>query len=294
MKRFRMLWLALLAGLPILATAADVPARLQVCGDEDEWPPYTFYQRQNGERSTVVTGYNIDLLNLLLGRSGRSAEYRLLPWKRCLSEAAGGHYDLVLDGVKVSEREKLFRFPSSHYSTHVGYLYNRDRPVPSLPTAAHLRQYRACGQFGYAYDLNDNQPLPALNTEAKSYPAVIRMLEQGNCDLVPINLELVQGYRLIGLYDAFSSGRIAVMPAPSWAHSEVSFYFMVSRAPDYSDALQTLLSKTIAEAARDGSSARLGLQYLPKIELPKIELPKSDSPKNDQAKSDPAKNRSKP
>lgn len=264
MNGFRMLVLVLLAVVPALASTTDIPTRLRVCGDDDEWPPYTFYQRQNGDRSGIITGYNIDLLNLLLAKSGRSAEYRLLPWKRCLSEAAAGNFDLVLDGVKVTARQKLFLFPTSHYSTHVVYLYNRNRPIPALATPADLRHYKACGQFGYAYELDDNQPMPLLNTEAKSYPALIRMLEQGSCEVVPINFELVQGYRLIGLYDAFGSGHIVAMPAPDWAQREVNFYYLVSRGHDYGEALQNLLSNAIDEAKRDGSSARLRSQYLPK------------------------------
>lgn len=254
--------LLLLLYVTASAGAAEIPATVQVCGDESEWPPYTFYARQDGKKTSVVAGYNIDLLNLLLAKSGRQANYVLLPWKRCLAEATSGAYDIVLDGVKAPERLKTFLFPPSHYATSTAYLYNRDRPLPALTSPAVLSTVKACGQAGYIYNLPSNTPIPLVDTTAKSFDAVIKMLEQGRCDLVFADLEIVRGYRLIGLYDAFRSGKLAAIPAPVWGRSYTDFYLMVSPATPYHQELLQLLNTGLGHARASGDMQNLLARYL--------------------------------
>ena len=55
------------------AAHADVPHTLRVCGDVDEFPPYTFFLRDGNIKTNTAAGYNIDYLNTLLSASGRRA-----------------------------------------------------------------------------------------------------------------------------------------------------------------------------------------------------------------------------
>lgn len=243
-------------------TATTIPRTLRVCGDDSEWPPYTFYQRLNGSKTAVVSGYNIDLLNHVLAASGRRADYSLLPWKRCLAEAGNGQFDLVMDGVKAPERLQAFLFPPAAYLTSTVYLYNKQHPLRDLNGPTDLQRIQACGQAGYIYTLPDGTQVPHLDVSAKSFDAVIRMLEQGRCELVFADMEILHGYKLIGVYDVFASGQIAAMPAPEWGRHYTEFYLMVSPALPYSTELLQLLSTGITEAQFSGTSARLLARYI--------------------------------
>ncbi|HYX33892.1 MAG TPA: hypothetical protein VE954_12320 [Oligoflexus sp.] len=118
---------------------AEVPKVLRVCGDSDEWPPFTYFERSLGKKTNVVAGYNADFLSTLLAGSGRTAVVTLLPWKRCLDRAVRGDFDIVLDGAKTAVREKDFVFPESHYHLTPVVLYRKNWASPTWldPTPGH-------------------------------------------------------------------------------------------------------------------------------------------------------------
>lgn len=218
------LWklLALALSSPLFA-GTEIPQLVPVCGDDSEWPPYTFYARHNGQKTTP-TGFNVDLLNAILAPTGRRADVQLLPWKRCLNETEHGRFAIALDGVKAPERTQVFLFPPSHYTTNTTYLYNKAKPLPALNSLDDLVQLTACGQIGYIYELPNHTRIP-ISASARSFAAVMKMLERGRCEVVFADLKIVHGYRLIGHYDAFASGNIAAMTAPSWGAPLHRFFY---------------------------------------------------------------------
>ncbi len=263
-----MVAVALLLALFLPARASDIPQQLRVCGDANEWPPYSYFKRIGSKASAQVTGFNVDLVNTILDQSGRKANYQLLPWKRCLSEAAAGSFDVVLDGMPTPERSQQFHFSSVVYQTDTIYFYRRDAIAPQLKSIADLQRYRVCGQHGYAYLLADGQPMPNISTDVKSYSSLIKALELGQCDIVPLNRQIAEGYRDIGLYNAFANDRLATQAAPAGANARVNFHLMVSRQPAYSEALNRLLDDGIRKAIASGEAVRILARHQSQPALP--------------------------
>jgi polar amino acid transport system substrate-binding protein len=98
---------------------------VQICGDVAEWPPFFYFKRVDGEATTEVVGFTVDVLDEILGKHGVAFEIKMLPWKRCLFEVERGEkYQVALDATYSEERGQKYHFSESHYATVPYYFYS--------------------------------------------------------------------------------------------------------------------------------------------------------------------------
>ncbi|WP_214279219.1 hypothetical protein, partial [Escherichia coli] len=73
---------------------------LAVCADRAGMPPFGYSSAAPGSGAEVATGVTVDLLKLIAADQQWTLKVDLLPWARCLLDAQGGRYSLVLNVVR--------------------------------------------------------------------------------------------------------------------------------------------------------------------------------------------------
>ena len=258
----RVIWVCMLNVLCVFQAAhAELPHEISACGDQNEFPPFTYLAREGGRITDRLTGYSVDYLRTLMAASGREAKITLLPWARCLALAAKGEIDIALDGVRTPTRERDFVFPSPYASMRFGYIYAKSRPAPKVNVPTDLLGLSLCGQTGYTYEMFGLPPAMTIN-HANSYNAAVRMLFAGRCDLLFTNREVSSLYDELGYENLLGSGKIEFAPLP-WAQA-IKFYLLVGRASPRRDELLEFLNREIERMDRSGETRKLTRQYLAK------------------------------
>ncbi len=254
-------WLAVILALLACMSSvrAEVPKVLRVCGDINEFPPFTYAVRDAARQLTTVAGYNVDYLERILQASGRRATYSLLPWKRCIALAANGHFDLVLDVVKAAERERYFMFPPVLYTLTPIAIFSSARPVPELNDPKDLNAWKVCAPLGWDFTLA-GITTPESSSHPTSLEAALAMLRIGRCDALLFEREVVDGFRQRDGSNPISEREFTFKPL-RW-RSKSEFYVVVSRALPYRDELLTLLDRGIAEQKKSGAAQRLLRKHL--------------------------------
>ena len=252
------LFVCCLLAIGVLATAAPaqaaLPPTLRICGDVNEFPPFSYHLRVNGRKTPAVAGFDVDVLEQIVGGEGRSLQIELLPWARCLLLAKRGQYDIALDGIRTPEREQDFIHASSHYTLTPVFLYLKEQARPVLPTQNDLVRYRICSQADYNYapfGIPDNM----LTNRARTIDDAAAMAKLGRCNLILSELEVISGHAKLGGIDLMNSPEFESM-RPDWL-KPIYFHYMVSRAVPYRKELTETLDKGIARLRKSGELERL-------------------------------------
>lgn len=259
---FALLLLPCQAAAPISARPdSAIPAILRICGDDSDWWPYTY--SMSGPSKQHATGYSVEYLLQLLRRAGHDGEVTLLPWKRCVAMGLNGEYDIVLDVARSPERQQQFLFPRPHYAITPVYLYNAQRGKPELHTPEDFARFQICQQAGYAYDsVIPKTALLKVNADAQSLEAAFKMLENGRCDVLLNNSEIIDSYLASGRLPALANGTIQMermaLPEPL----AVELHAGVSSAVPYRHELVKLIDQGIAELQGSDTVRALQQRYL--------------------------------
>ncbi|HTI16079.1 MAG TPA: transporter substrate-binding domain-containing protein [Trinickia sp.] len=245
---------------------AGLPPVIAVCDDAAEWPPYTYYDRTNGETTHALTGFSVEYLQRVLANKGLRFSLELLPWKRCMAEVQEGHYAMILNASNNEERARTFLVSRPYYTLTLVYFYDAQRPRPTVKSATDLRALQLCGVRGYNYAPFALQP-DMIDTDAKDLPQALHKLKHGGCDVVPDRLEIVLGYQLLGVINLQQAG-IRYAPVPGLPRSP--FSMLVSRNVPYAAELLAVLNDGIAEIESRRGASDLAAKYgLPQEGLPK-------------------------
>jgi polar amino acid transport system substrate-binding protein len=208
MKRLRLPVAAgtLLAGLltaPQAALALDAPhppLTIAICDDENEWPPYSYYQRIDGVKTSHLVGFAVDVVHYIFSRHDVNYTIDLIPWSRCMAVASlGKEYGMVLNLSYNAERKRRFLLSRPYYATTSYYYYSR-RNYPkglAIHALADLKKYRVCGIQGYNYE-GYGMASGEVDQGARSFPALISKVKLGRCSLFVEKNEIMNGYAVIG------------------------------------------------------------------------------------------------
>lgn len=240
------------------ALPAEVPRQLTACGDANEFPPYTYFERAGGQPTAAVAGLNVDYLGLLLAASQRSVKVELLPWKRCLLLGALGKYDMVLDVSGQPQRQRDFHIAQSHYAIRPIMMFSEQMPPPPEDTPEALAQYSLCKVLGWDYPPYDLPPDGGSVMTPATLDGALRMLRIGRCQLMFHNRELVLGLRQVGKGDLLEGLAYRYI---SWLPS-YELHIAVSRKLPYARPLVELLNRGRVEMERSGEMQRLQRKYL--------------------------------
>ena len=246
-----LLWPAAHSALPARQTA---PLTVAICDDENEWPPYSYFQRADGKKTETLAGYAVAVIGEIFARQGVSFKIDMIPWPRCVAVSTmGKQYAMVLNLSHNTEREKIFLFSRPYYATTAYYYYSKRNHPKGLPikSASDIRKFRVCGVQGYNYDGYGMKP-GEVDQGAKNFPALISKVQLGRCVLFLEKDEVMTAYAAIGK-DYLSDPDIGRAPIPDMKPS--LFYFGVSKNFERAEELRALIDESLLQMEGNG---RLG------------------------------------
>lgn len=247
--------------------AAGAESRLrgwtvQVCDDANEWPPYTYVERQSGRKTGRVLGYSVDLLERLLRPLGMNYRIELLPWARCLQEVRRGQdYQLLLNATRNPERERDFLISSPTYSTRTYYFWSKRVHPQGLQVRgqADLKRYRLGGVHGYTYSQLDQIDMASLQ-RAPNYASLVRMLHLDRIDVIVVGEEVFHGLAGLPGYELAQDPDLG--RAPLAVGRPNAFHMMVSRQHPLGPALHAALERQLAALQRSGELQQMLARHL--------------------------------
>ncbi|MBH9579300.1 substrate-binding periplasmic protein [Inhella proteolytica] len=258
-RRLLSLFLTLLACGPAQAQTAAAPVRL--CDDVNEWPPYTYFRRVDGQRSGELTGYTVELLRLIGQRRGLELRIEMLPWKRCVEAVRHGEILGFLNAIVTPERKVDFLISDLLYETRLLALWSRQQHPNGLRvnSQADLATLRIGGVHGYSYSQLSEAEQARLQ-RAPHYESLVQMLHRGRVDVALVNEGVMLGHAALGspaFAASASLGQVALQDRqPS------RFHLMFTRAKPEGARLQALVNEELAALQRSGELAKLRAQFL--------------------------------
>ncbi len=253
------LWLALcLCATHGGATAAVAPSTLSVaiCDDENEWPPYSYYERVDGKKTAHVVGFAVDVIHDIFNRNGVDYSIDLIPWSRCLAVSSlGRDYAMVFNLSYNSERAKTFLLSRPYYATTSYYYYSRRQHPRGLAinSLADLKKYRVCGVQGYNYNGYGLSP-GEVDQGARSFTALISKMQLGRCALFLEKDEVMTGYAAIGK-NYLADPDIGKAPIPGMKPD--LFYFGVSKRYAHAEEIHAMIDAALLKMESSGKLAEL-------------------------------------
>ncbi len=258
--------LALLIPLERLeaAEAQEIPAQLTACGDEEGFPPYSYFERfgdSSNPQSGRVIGYNVDFLQELLAPLGFTVEFTLLPWPRCLALVENGDIDMAMDVSRTSDREEGLQFPRPHYNTTAILIQAAPAsPERAISTPAELERRRVCMIHGWTIAALGMSANARLAATPPNPAAAADMLRAGRCDVLPYTREALQGNTLLDPAFPLAAEDLTYAVTPWEVRSEK--YFAVGRLLPYGERLVELLDQGIARLLQSGTTEVLLRRHL--------------------------------
>ncbi|VXB54738.1 Amino acid ABC transporter substrate-binding protein, PAAT family [Pseudomonas sp. 8BK] len=246
-----------LLGQPCLAAPP-----VQIClGDSNEWPPYTYWQRTDGEVDrNRLTGAASTLVLEILQRLQLPYEVHYMPWARVQQELADfaekGRCELTWDASYNAERAAYAHYSARLYETRLGLFYSAQRfaevPLPAL--LQNLQPYRVCGVIGYNY-----QPF-GLGEPIKRFPSIqqnLDMLQRQRCDFFPSEIEPLYGGLALGIYQGHEQLRHVPLVATK------AFFLLVSKGSPRGESLVRQFDRQLEQLQASGEAQQIFQRFTP-------------------------------
>lgn len=235
---------------------------MQIClGDSNEWPPYTYWQRVDGEVDrNRLTGSASTLVLTALEHLGLQYEVHYMPWARVQQELADfaekGRCELTWDASYNAERAAYAHYCAPLYETRLGLFYSAERfadvPLPAL--LQNLQAFRVCGVIGYNY-----QPY-GVGEAIKRFPGIqqnLDMLQRQRCDFFPSEVEPLYGGLALGIYQGHEQLRHLPLTASK------AFFLLVSKGSPRGDQLITQFDQQLRQLQASGEAQQIFQRFTP-------------------------------
>lgn len=240
---------------------------VQVCDGSEEFPPYIYYERQQGKviKDNIV-GITVDLLKEISVLTGLEHEISLIPWDKCVYNSANFNrtqtFEVVTNAVFTYDRYKSFLYPAYIYQSTSGFLYSSNTfpEEITINKLSDLNQYELCGLPGYEYTkLYDAGMKMYINRDAKTRSGIISKLTYGRCDFMILSdINTIKGGETIGQYKLTKDLKTLVIDSIPTA----PFYLLVSKQSPRANELSTKYSQAINELHRNGKITEITNRYL--------------------------------
>lgn len=237
-------------------------ASIAICEDDNEWPPYSYFKRQDGQKTDKIVGFAVDVVDEIFARHHIHYTISLIPWARCLAELKNGtSYQMALNPSYSEERAKTYLLTRAYYSTSNYYFYSLKNNPAGLPIGgmADLKRYTVCGIHGYNYATYGFRA-GEMDQGARDFRSLIGKLHAGRCTLFLEKYEVMAGYSVIGspYLDDPNLGRTAV---PGMAPTP--FHLGISRGFAKAEALKGLLDQEVTHMEASGRLQALWKKAVP-------------------------------
>lgn len=154
MMRLLYLLTALLCVIVLSPTAHSTDEqssfKLRFCVEETEYPPFNYFIRQNGIKTSTLSGYDIDLLELAFKPIGIDYEVLALPWSRCLKNVQNGSIDAAMSASLNKQRAADYIPSVAYYYLTPSYFYLK----ADLGEQFHINDINQLAEFGTVCGIN--------------------------------------------------------------------------------------------------------------------------------------------
>jgi ABC-type amino acid transport substrate-binding protein len=251
-----MYWIArasLLFGSALLTIAAQASEgrAISVCADPDP-PPWTYWKRDaSGQKGSEFIGSSVDTLRAAFAAIGKSVEFHgEYPWARCLAMVETGQIDFAMDAYFDTERARRFAY-SSHYITLTPQVFFRANKPLQIERVLDLKKYVGCGMIGASYV--HYALAPEELDLGVGYDGLIKKLKAQRCDYFVEELEVITGYKFIGV-DYLADPELRHAPVPG-AKAPAKHLLAAKNSP--AADLIPKLNEAIAGLIKSGEAARI-------------------------------------
>jgi len=242
---------------------------INICDGQMEWPPYTYYQRVNGQPDKLkLTGAVVELLDEVFNLIEMEYTITMLPWKRCTVEVMNfdktKKYELFINGSFSMERTKEYYLSTPIYETRQGVFYSKKKypDGPPISKTSDINNFKICGVHGYNleylytdYGLRKDKK---IDSGAKSLYAAMRKIKSGYCDILVNSIEPVYGGTIIGKYTIPPD--ISSIPMPGV--EPTTFHIFISKRSPRAYELLTKINQAILILQHNGVSKEIFKKYL--------------------------------
>ena len=251
----------LLVAAPYLSAHSLSGKTIQICEDDAQWPPYSFYKIQNTQPSKEIIGYAIDVIHAIFTKQNISYAVTFLPWKRCLEELKhGDSFQMALNASFSQYRQKTYLLSKPYYSTQKHYYYS-ERKYPDelvIENIQQLKQYQLGGIRGHSFE-SYGISNALITQRTKGYVELINMLNAGRFDIFLGEHEIISGQANINPQISLEKPLVFVALNNLKRND---FYMLISRGPSYAVKLKALLDKGIGELHDSGQSEQFLKKYI--------------------------------
>ena len=244
--------------LPALSSERSLDS-VSICDDDDEWPPYTFYERKNGHKTDRLTGYSVELVGEIFRDEDVAFQISLQPWKRCYENVKQGKVNMFLSGTVTDKRNQDFYISKPAYTTH-GYYFYSTKFYPQglkIKSLEDLKSYRIGGRLGCNYTpYGIDETL--LRVSTFSFQSLVQCLNINRCDLFLEKIELLTGHAFVNS-NVFSDQALGYAPIPGAAPE--TFHIMFTKSTK-GLRLKSIIDAGIGRMEEDGRLKGLHDKYI--------------------------------
>jgi polar amino acid transport system substrate-binding protein len=222
---------------------AAAPLRL-ACND---FPPHKI----ETPGADGLLGFDVDIINEALRRTGWTAKISFLPWKRALEFAIRGDIDGLCSCSRTPEREATLVFSDELGAVSVGVFARDAAALGGIARIEDMKGRRVAVVGGYNLE-GELSAAGAIVEAASSDKNALDMLVGGNIDLL-------YGYELTTRHFMRTEAAPAAVDYRELRRNP--YYFCLSRKLPEAEATMADFNRGLAEMRTDGSIARILARY---------------------------------
>lgn len=236
---------------------------IAICDDGGEWPPYSYFNRVEGEKTKNVVGFSVDVIQKIFAKHSIKFTVQLIPWKKCQNEVTRAiQYRMLLSASYNAERAKKYHMTQSYYTLNNHSFYSL-RKYPNGLIVKDIEDaktnYKVCGLLGYSYGslgFKKNE----IDRVAKTYEQLIKIMHKRpkRCDLFIEGYEIMAGFKALG-EDHLSDPYLKSSTIPGMTPK--TYHMMISRKFEYGDELLQIINAGITELEKSGIIDELMKKY---------------------------------
>lgn len=221
-----------LLSLPAYGTAAHPSSKLRFCVEDTEYPPFNYFVRLNGMKTTELGGYDIDLLARTFKPIGINYEVVALPWRRCLKDVLDGNIDGAMSASLDPQRMRDYIPSDAYYYLTPSYFYLKADFGPQfhVDDINQLAKFgTVCGINGFNY-ANFGWRKDTPISEISSLRILPQMLIKHRCHFFLARRQIIAGTLALN-HDGPMPSSLTSNPSPTNLHEP--FYMLISkRSPE--------------------------------------------------------------
>ncbi len=230
---------------------ADQLAAIQDAGKivialEGDWAPWSYHDEETNE----VIGYDADIAKAIAEKLGVEIEIVEAPWESLFAGIDSGRYDMVINGVEITEeRTEKYDFSTPYAYIHTALIVASDNE--DITAFEDLEGKKTVNSLGSTYmELAESYGATAsgVSTLAETLTQVV----QGRADAT-LNAD-------VSFYDYMNQHPDAELKVAAKTE-EASEVAAVMRKGEESAALQEAVNAALAELAEDGTLTELSETY---------------------------------